>query len=60
VWTDTRARLLRRPRPLAKSRGHIVRVAGEDNDCRTLGDDYSWTRVNVYLKDGVVEIAEAF
>lgn len=45
---------------LAKSRGHIVRVAGEDNDRRTLGDDYSWTRVNVYSKDGIVEAVEAF
>jgi hypothetical protein len=45
---------------LAKSRGHIVRVVGEDNDCRGLSDDYSFGRVNVYVEDGVVEAVEAF
>jgi hypothetical protein len=45
---------------LADSRRHIVRVVGEDNDCRGLSDDYSFERVNVYVEDGVVEAAEAF
>ena len=45
---------------LAKSRGHLVRVVGEDNDCRVLTDDYSFGRVNVYFEDGVVEAVEAF
>jgi hypothetical protein len=43
---------------LAKSRGHIVRVVGQDNDCRGLSDDYSFGRVNVYVKDGVVEASK--
>ena len=45
---------------LAESRGHILRVVGEDNDCRGLSDDYSFGRVNVYVEDGVVEVVEAF
>jgi hypothetical protein len=45
---------------LADSRGHVLRVVGEDNNCRGLSDDYSFGRVNVYVEDGVVEAVEAF
>ena len=40
---------------LAKSRGHVLRVVGEDNNCRGLSEDYSFGRVNVYVTSGVVE-----
>jgi len=45
---------------LAKSRGIILRVTGEDGECRGGTDDYSFDRVNVYVEDGVVEVVEAF
>ena len=45
---------------LAKSRGNILRVTGEDGECRGGTDDYSFDRVNVYVEDGVVEVVEAF
>lgn len=51
---------LEKAEELTKSRGHILRVVGEDNDCRGLSDDYSFGRVNVYVEDGVIDVVEAF
>ena len=45
---------------LARSRGHILRVVGEDNTCHSVTDDFSFGRVNVYVDSGVVEAVEAF